>query len=107
MPKPINTFPSSIRQPLVEVCWMGTGDPPFICGLHGNPCSLVLDVVEKDYIDNPDLWDSTFNKGVGNYLFEATWNPPQIGDYGRVELPGYWDMEFLEFQSVDDWIHEN
>ncbi|MDD3039036.1 hypothetical protein [Bacteroides sp.] len=43
-----------------------------------------------------------FEQGPGDYVYEESWNEPQIGEYGYVEVPGYWDFRLISFSPFDD-----
>ncbi len=79
----------------VEVFYL-KDHPPVICGWHGGFHDDMYESIEKD------LQETVFDKGSGTYLFETCWIEAQIGDEGRVELPGYYDLSLIRFQSVDE-----
>lgn len=97
MPTERPAFPSDRKHPLIEVFFLA-GHEPFICGANGRINTQMLEQIEKDLAEEP----ACMNKGDGTYLFEAAWEPDQTGEFGRVELPGYWDLSFIAFQSVDE-----
>jgi hypothetical protein len=72
------------------------GDPAFVSGAHGRITGGMIEDIEKE------LTNEDFNRGDGLYLFVPTWVHPQIGDEGRVELPGYWDLELVGFKTIED-----
>lgn len=92
-------FPSDQEKPIVEVFYQ-KGDDPFVCGLNGstNGGMGMIDEIEKDMIDNKE---DAFPHGDGQYLYIATWEPAQTGEYGRIELPGYWDLDLIAFKPVE------
>lgn len=90
-------FPSVRKNPLIEVFYL-KDHPPIICGAHGHIGGEMMDDIERDLADNPEFMD----KGQGTYLYEATWISAQVGDEGRIELPSYWDLDLVRFQSVDE-----
>ncbi len=93
----MSPFPSQRGRTIIEVCYL-KGHPPFICGVDGAVADSMLADIEQDLIDHLD----PFDKGSGCYLFKPHWESPQIGDEGRVELPGYWDLEPLGFEPMEE-----
>ena len=87
-------FPSDSGDTTIEVFYT-KGDPAFVCGGHGWITGAMISEVEKDFQDNPD---EGFENGDGIYLFAPKWEPPQYGDEGRIEVPGYWDLELVGFK---------
>ena len=64
-------------------------DEPFICEVYGKFTIQALHEIEEQFIDEPpDDWE--YN--VITVTCECNWEEPQYGDYGRVELSGYWDL---------------
>ncbi len=86
------TFPSDSKDTFVEV-FAQIGDPVFICGLSGRVNGDMIEEIEKDLNENRETMDN----GDGRYLYSVTWEPAQIGDEGRIELAGYWDLSFVDF----------
>ena len=94
-------FPSDLKYPLIEVFYL-YGHEPFVCGVNGAVGNGMIEGIEKDLDENREFLD----KGDGTYLYRTTWQEAQTGEYGRVEIPGYWDLELIRFQSVDDLARE-
>jgi len=89
-------FPSARRNPLIEVFYLHS-HPPIICGADGYVDTHTFEEIEKDLAENPEFMD----KGDGTYLYEAQWVDAQTNEEGRVELPSYWDLTLVRFQSID------
>ena len=90
-------FPSDQGEQTIEV-FHQQGDPAFICGAHGSITGDMIENIEKDFADNPD---EGFDRGDGIYLYVPRWESPQVGDFGRIELPGYWDLELVGFKPME------
>ena len=73
-------------------------DDPFICGAEGNICCI--DEIEKEYLEDFDKDNDGVFKKAGDYLFEVYRENDQIGDEGRIELPGYWDLTLVSFKPL-------
>ena len=82
----------------IEVCYI-KGQDAFICAVYGKVTIEMKHEIEQDFADNPD---EGLDKGDGVYSFEAQWEPPQIGDEGRVELKGYYDLTQTGFVSCEE-----
>ena len=93
-------MPSDMKDIQVQFFYIAGGEPAFICGAIGHITSELLDVLEKEVNENP--LEDTFKKGEGDYLFSAKFQEEQRGDFGRVELPGYWELELIEFRECRD-----
>jgi len=89
-------LPSERDETIVEVFYQ-EGDPATVIGANGNVYLEMIQEIEKDFADNPD---EGFDHGAGHYLFAPKWESPQIGDEGRVELPGYWCLRLVGFKAV-------
>ena len=73
------------------------GDPAFICRVDGRATVGALSDIEAEM--NNEMIDRNFPNGDGLYLFDAEHNAAQHGEYGRIELPAYWELELLEFRA--------
>jgi len=71
------------------------GDDPFICGVYGGITQDILAEIEKDTIDNLDLFD----RGDGDYLFLAMPRQGQqsFPETGQWDFPPHWELELLKF----------
>jgi hypothetical protein len=79
---------------LVQVFYQ-KGDDPFLVGVNGHVNSELLKSIETDAVP-----DATYDKGDGDYLFRAEYEPGQFDGEGRCELaPGY-GLVFVEFKPV-------
>jgi len=87
-------FPSDSGKMTIEVFYQ-KGDPAFVCGAHGSITGRMIENIEKGFAANPD---EGFERGDGIYLYAPRWESPQVGDEGRIELPGYWDLEEVGFK---------
>jgi len=87
----------SAQPPEVEIFFLSTGELPFICGAKGHVTIDMLAEIEKDCEENAK---DIFDQGDGSYLFLARHNDAQIGDEGRVEVPAYWELDFICFEPL-------
>jgi hypothetical protein len=98
-------MPSSLSPSLCEVLWLNNGprgEQPIIIGWHGAMGSGQLEEIERQWDDNPDLWEEQFTHGAGVYLFSVHWCEDQVEDCGgvpRVTDPGYWELSFVRYES--------
>ena len=69
------------------------GDTPIILGRWG---FLESDVIEKDFFEDLDV-EELFSKGEGEYYYKVSHEPEQRGEYGRVEIEGYFDFQLVKF----------
>lgn len=90
-------FPSDEGDQTIEVFYQ-KGDQAFVCGGHGSFTVGMIEDIEKDFADNTD---EGFDCGDGVYLYVPRWVSPQVGDEGRIELPGYWDLELVGFKTIE------
>ena len=95
-------FPSDYGEMTVEVFYQ-KGDPAFVCGAHGSITGGMIEDLEKDFADNPD---EGFSSGDGIYLYVPRWQSPQVDGEGRIELPGYWDLEEVGFKTLEQAMTE-
>lgn len=87
-----SVFPSDREETFVEV-FSQEGDPAFVCGLYGRTNGDMIEQIEKDLNDNRDF----MKNGDGRYLYRVAYEPAQIDNEGRVELPAYWDLSLVAF----------
>jgi len=88
---------------LVQIYWGHKNDPPFICGFHGNPASGIIESIERDWCDDTELHDSTFEHGCGDYLFEPVWQEEEYDesvDPPRLMYNGYWELRFIKHRPL-------
>lgn len=71
------------------------GNDPFIFEVNGKFTIPSLEEIEQD-LQEYENW-----KGDGEYLFRVHREQEQRGDFGRIEVPAYWDVDLLEFKPVD------
>jgi len=90
-------FPSDKGETTIEVLYQ-KGDPAFVCGAHGSITGGMIEDIEKDFSDHPD---EGFDRGDGIYLYVPRWEIPQVDNEGRIELPGYWDLELVGFKTAE------
>lgn len=74
------------------------GDPAFICRVNGRATVGVLSDIEAQINDDVD---ASLLKGNGVYLFDVGYIEAQRGEYGRIELAGYFDLTLIEFTEVN------
>ena len=87
-----SVFPSDREETFIEV-FSQEGDPAFVCGLYGRTNGDMIEQIEKDLSDNRGFME----KGDGRYLYRVAYEPAQVGECGRIELPGYWDLSLVAF----------
>lgn len=90
-------FPSSRDPTLIEVFYL-KDHPPIVCGIHGHYSTEMVESIEKDLSERPEYME----EGNGTYLYAIRWEPDQVGDEGRVELLGYWDLTLVRFQPIEE-----
>lgn len=75
----------------VVVC----GSPPFICSVNGNVTIDILEEIMDDHFseDDHDMKD-------GEYIFSATFQEAQTGEFGRVEIAEYWELSVISFKTI-------
>ena len=88
-------FPSDAKTLQVEVCYL-RGTPAFICGAKGKISGGSMGEIE----DRLNEEDAELFRDEGTYLFDAHYEPPQIGDIG-LELEGYWDLTERGFRPLE------
>ena len=81
------------NSPIIQFFYQ-EGDDPFICGVNGRLTAGDISEIEEERVE--DLGD-LFTKGNGYYLCYATFNQEQRGEFGRIELPSYWDLDLIEY----------
>ena len=92
----VDDFPSGYEL-YVEILSM-EGFDPFVTGIRGQATVEQLQEIEVDCFENSvDM----FTKGDGSYLFKATYEPAQIGDYGRIENDDYWDLSLIKYRGLE------
>ena len=77
------------------------GDDPFIYEVHGSFTIPSLEEIEKDL---NECEYNEFFKEDGEYLITVHWEHEQRGEYGRIEIPGYWDFEIIEISHP--WVNK-
>lgn len=90
----MQTFPSEHESLLIEVLYT-EGDGGYICGVCGNITPHDLQKIEEE-----DLPINEMNQGSGCYLFRADFIPAQVGDWGRIELPAYFELTLIDFKPL-------
>jgi hypothetical protein len=72
-----------------------SGAQPFICSVNGNVTIDVLEEIEKDHFseDNHDMKD-------GEYIFSATYQEAQTGEFGRIEIAEHWELSVISVKSI-------
>lgn len=93
------SLPSEIKHPIVELICL-EGDL-FICGFCGNPCCL--EEIEKELLNAEREWP----KEEGIYLYEAYYISAETGEFGRIELPAYWEFKEIYFKPSEESSDEN
>lgn len=84
------------KRDIIEVFYQH-GDPPFVSKLFGRTNGNMIEQVESDLTEN---LESILNKGAGIYRFDVYFIDAQTNEVGRVELPGYWELDLLEFTPL-------
>lgn len=82
------------------VCWLGDKDSSFFTWWHGSSLTGE-DEFMRDLTDEEP--ESFFNKGAGNYLIRASWQPEQRSFPEYVDFPGHWEYDVLDFKASEDF----
>lgn len=91
-------MPSSKFNPLIELCFVDE-TTIFVCGAEGNITIGMLEEIENDVLENGlDM----FERGVGTYLFRASYYKGQYGEYGACELAPGWELDFVAFEPFEE-----
>lgn len=88
-------FPSERKEIYIQFFYIER-EQPFICGADGHITTGMLDEIERDCLEFGVF------KDPGDYLFKVNFEPDVIGEYGRVELAGYWDMTLISFDPLKE-----
>lgn len=92
-------MPSSRNKTYVQFFYSGH-DAPFICGADGHVTSDMMDEVESEYLEGFELCGSDVFKEAGDYLFQVNRESAQTGEFGRIEIPEYWNVCFVRFEPL-------
>jgi len=57
--------------------------------VHGKFTIDALKEIEHQFNEEPP---NDWEYNVASITYECTWEGPQCGEYGRYEIPGYWDF---------------
>ena len=87
----LNNLLISDYKPVIQIFYQ-VRDDPFICGICGGLTIESLQEIEKDCIENKDDY---FIDGDGEYIFSVTYNKEQRGEYGYIEISGYWELDLI------------
>ena len=90
-----------ISKKLFVQFWYTRGDPAFIIGVNGSATIDALEAIEAEMDDGGDPDPDIFSRGDGVYLFSAYYESPQYGFEGRVELEGYWGLDFVSYEPLE------
>ena len=74
------------------------GDPPFVCGVSGMIDLDSLKRIQDDAVE--DFLEFEDDSEDGTYFFDVEWMPAQVGQDGRIEIPGYWSLTLTEFKNT-------
>lgn len=74
---------------IITICVI---DEPFIHHINGKFTTDALKEIEDQYIEDFKTGDIEIDYNVLDIVYECTWCKEQVGEYGRVEIPGYWDL---------------
>ena len=77
------------------------GDDPFIYAVNGSFTIPQLEEIEKEL--NVSEYRELFRED-GEYLMNVYWNPSQTDEYGRVEVPGYWEFDVVQISRP--WLED-
>ena len=91
-------FPSDEKTLIVQVFYQ-KGDEPFICGVNGMINDTTLDEIHEELVEYENI--GIFDKGDGDYLFKAGYEPDQRGEYGIVEHAAYWQLDICGYRPVN------
>lgn len=71
----------------------------FICGAWGAVTCDVMNQIEGEFKE-PGDWLGSVPEGTETIRVSVDWVPEQVGEYGRVELAGYWELNLLPAREV-------
>lgn len=74
----------------ISVFHQNNDHDPFIFSVNGNATTSQLIDIENQIIEDPP-------ERNGEYLYKVIWEKPQIGEFGRIEVSGYWNLTEIKF----------
>lgn len=83
------------NQILIKVCVLNGGGN-YIHWVNGQITTGALCDIEDQ------LNDSEAELDDGEYLLACNYEPDQRGEYGVIEIPGYWNIEVKEYEHHPD-----
>ena len=95
-------FPSEQTAKLVEVFYCKDLGP-LIVACSGPLGYHAIDEIQSqlsDDAENDNLDYYKFDQGDGDYLYEVAYQPPQYGEYGRIEIPDCWEFTLVGFKPL-------
>lgn len=97
------SFPYDSSELIIQVEYFEKRTP-FICGVSG---PITLEVFEQIEEEVEEVGEDGFTHGDGDYLFKATLEPGQqtFPETGQWDYPPYWQLDFIEFRSIQNNDH--
>ena len=89
-------FPIDCEEQIVEITFLD--DMAWVSGAIGGVDAEMIKLIEKDFSEN--MFDG-LDRGDGIYLFKASWDNGQFGDWWRCELPPHWELDFIDFRPIN------
>lgn len=80
--------------------YVGPGDDPFICGVSADFCIETLQEIQEQYREEAP--PPALPAGTCTATYAVSRQPDQVGDEGRVEMLGYWDLDLIRTTTDDD-----
>jgi len=90
------TMPTKREKSFVQFFYV-VGDDPFICGVDGHFTPETLNEISTEFLEEND---DAFSKGSGDYLFQVNYENEQRGEYGVVEISGWWNLTEVLFEPL-------
>ena len=92
--------PTQEQESTFELLYMQGEEDDAVVGTINN---LGFEVVRACFKQIEDSGFDWIDKGDGIYTINVgMYNEEQTGEYGRVEVPGYWDMEIVGFRTIEE-----
>lgn len=71
------------------------GESPFVYWVRGSATIQDLEEIERELSTDED---GVLDKGSGEYLIQAIFYSPQVGEFG-IEVDAHFELEVLQFTS--------
>lgn len=92
--KTINRLRQKLFNENLTIAVCVAGAPPFITAVNGKVILEVLGDIEHQLIED-ELAD-------GFYVFTITHYTAETGEFGRIEIPEYWELDQVSFKALQE-----